>query len=186
MDAKLKRLGFLGITVLCGGGVVTWETPQNLLLFVLWVTAIVFAVRRSILSLGNKPAVLLGGLHAFVMVVIITAGVLAPVKRIDALLQRTVDLDKDTMSVAELAEYCEHNRSTLPVSVYLAPDDANARPILHFSNKVLSLQQFITEVERQTGCEHHFSGCGNAYSVLHGKAYNFGLSFVPKPNSRNE
>ena len=117
------------------------------------------------------------------MSIIITIAILAPVKRIDAVVQKPVQLQSENMTVAELSEYCQFNRPSLPLTIYIPAGVAVAKREIRFSGTQMPLHQFITEVEQQTGCSHRFAGCGNAYSVLYGEAYNFGLNFSPPVDS---
>lgn len=171
------------LTAICGVGVVSWETPQNLLLFVIWSAAAVTSIRRLYVSVGSKAAMLAGAAHASVMAAIVAFAIWAPIKTVDAVLQRLVHLPTDTMTVAELAEYCRFNRDTLPLRIYIPSGGTAAQQQIDFSSQTMPLHQFIAELEQQTGCMHQFSGCGNAYTILYGNAYNFGLSFTPAPDS---
>ena len=121
--------------------------------------------------------------HLATMAAIVTVAALAPVKRVDAVLAQTVELDSDQMTVAQLADFCSEHRRSLPLTIYIPSGGPAAESQIQFSNRSMSLQQFIADVERQTGCHHHFSGCGNAYTVLYGNACSFGLSFTPPPDS---
>ena len=183
MNAKLKLAIFIMLTAICGVGVVTWETPQNLLLFVLWSAVAIVHVRRLHALVSGKAAFAAAATHASVMAVIVTVAILAPVKRVDAVLQKPLQLQSDKMTVAELSEYCQFNRETLPLTIYIPSGGTALNRQLNFSSTRMPLQQFIVEVEQQTGCTHHFGGCGNAYSILYGSADNFGLSFVPPSDS---
>lgn len=182
MNAKLKLTVLVVLTAVCGACVVTWETPQNLFLFATWSAVLWIRVKRQRQS-GGKNVMSVGLTHALVMAMMISAAVLAPVKRIDAVLQKPVQLGATRMTVAELSEYCEWNRSSLPLPILIPSGGAAASRELRFSSTEVSLQQFIREVEQQTGARHEFGGCGNAYSILYGSAYNFGLSFSPSSGS---
>ena len=132
----------------------------------------------SMMIISNADVMLM-----MLMAIIITIAILAPVKRIDAVLQKRVQLQSDTMTVAELSKFCRFNRKSLPLSIYIPAGGAAAERHVRFSGTQMPLQEFIAEVEQQTGCSHRFSGCGNAYSILYGSAYNFGLSFTPPVGS---
>lgn len=186
MNAILRMTVFLALTAVCGVCVVTWETPQNLLLFVIWLVVPINRIRRYRRSGSGKATILVSTAHAAVMGIIVTIAAVAPVKRIDAVLQQSVELESTQMTVAELSEYCDGNRTSLPLSISIPAVGAAVHRELHFSSTRLPLQQFISEVEQQTGRKHHFSGCGNAYSILYGSAYNFGLNFAPSSNSGND
>lgn len=185
MAAKIRFALFIMLTAVCGGGVVYFETPLNLLLFIVWGVILMTASRLSKGSDG-KRAVHLFPWHAATMACIITAAAFAPVKRIDAVLKRSVELDRQRMTLAHLANYCLENRQMLPLRIYVPSSGRRENSEITFSSTTMPLQQFIAEVEQQTGCHHHFSGCGNAYTVLYGNAYNFGLLFIPSPDSIDE
>lgn len=174
------------LTAICGVGVVTWETPQNLLLFVIWSIIAITNTRRIQASSGRRPAIATAMAHASVMASIVIIAILAPAKRIDAILRKPVQLQSNTMTVKELSEYCQSNRASLPLRVYIPSGGIGGGQTINFPSTDMPLQQFIAEVERQTGCTHRFGGCGNAYSILYGDAYNFGLSFVPPSGSDYE
>ena len=57
---------------------------------------------------------------------------------------------------------------------------------MRFPSRTPTVGQFIEALERQRGFRHGLSGCGNAYSILAGPAYNFGLSFGPPPEELSE
>ena len=105
------------------------------------------------------------------------------VKRLDTVLQKPVRLQSSTMTVAELSEFCEVNRKSLPLTIYIPAAGIAAEREIRFSGTEMPLHAFIDEIEGQTGCSHRFGGCGNAYSILYGSAYNFGLSFTPPAGS---
>lgn len=179
MNAKLKLAIFIMLTAVSGVGVVTWETPQNLLLFAIWSAVALICTRRLRTSISGKAALVNGVTHASVMAIIITIAIVAPVKRIDAVLRKRVQLQSDTMTVAELSEFCRLNRKSLPLSIHIPGGGAAAERQVRFSGTQMPLEEFIAELEQQTGCSHQFCGCGNAYSILYGSAYDFGLSFTP-------
>ncbi len=81
MNAILKFTTLIMLTIVCGVGVVTWETPQNLLLFAIWSAVALIGVRRLRPSIGGKAAFATGVAHAAVMAIIITIAILAPFKR---------------------------------------------------------------------------------------------------------
>lgn len=186
MVAKAKIVAVVMLTAICGVGVVTWETPQNLLLFVIWSIIAIIKTRRLRASSGRWHAIAIATAHAIVMASIVIIAMLASVKRIDAVLRKPVQLQANTMTVKELSEYCESNRALLPLRVYIPSGGIAGVQKIVFPSTEMPLQHFIAEVERQTGCTHRFGGCGNAYSILYGDAYNFGLSFVPPSGSDYE
>lgn len=164
------------LTVLCGIGIVVAETPANLLLSAVWATVVVLATRRFRVSAGIGKCVQTAGVHFGVMGMIVVAAFLAPVKRIDVMLQQRIILPGHETTVRELAEFCDANRTSLPVRITLPSDGPAADLPIRFSETSVSVRQFIAEIEQQTGCSHGISGCGNAYSILYGPAFNFGLS----------
>lgn len=114
---------------------------------------------------------------------IITVAALAPVKRIETVLDEKILLKQSQLTVAELADFLRWNRKHLPLKIAVPAGGAAKDTRVTFSSLELPLGKFISEFERQTQCRHRFSGCGNAYSILYGSAYNLGLSFEPPSES---
>ena len=166
-----KHAAFIILTAICGAGIVTWETPANLLLLIVWATLVFIAARRFRFR------------YLAIVMVIYFAALLAPVKRMDAMLMQAVSLPDTVTTVGQLAEFCDSNCEKLPIRISLPAGGAFANSPVHFSANSVSVRQFIAEIEQQTGCKHYVSGCGNAYTVLYGPAYNFGLSFHPPAGS---
>ena len=119
MNATTRLLAVFMVTVVCGAGVITFETPLNYFLLICWGAGTFGAVNRIRQRAGNKSAALVAALHTTTMVAIIVAGALAPVKRIDAVLEQTVQLETEQMTVAQLSAYCRLNRKTLPLTIYI-------------------------------------------------------------------
>ena len=184
MNAQIKLAISTLFTALCGLGIVTGEPPLNLLLFIIWSVVVLIRVRRSRASSSREAAFATGVTHACLMGIIVAIAYLAPVKRIDAVLQRPVQLPSHTMTIAELSEYCRYNRKSLPLAISINEGGTTFEREITFSDNPMPLQQFIGEYEQQTGSSHRFAGCGNAYSILYGEAYNFGLHFRPPADSQ--
>lgn len=183
MSTKSKIAVLITLTLLCSVATVTWETPQNLLIFVVWGIASKLTIRRIALQQSRLQANMTLAIVLLLMGGTIVAAALAPFKRVDAVREQLISLQQSEMTVAELSEYCQINRDRMPLRI-LVPAGGNAlTDTVTFSALVMPLKQFISEVENQTGCRHHFGGCGNAYSILYGPAYNFGLSFNPQADS---
>ncbi|MEZ6124294.1 MAG: hypothetical protein R3C49_14130 [Planctomycetaceae bacterium] len=183
MSEKSNIIATAPFTVLCSAGVVAFETPQNLLVFVIWAISIALKLRHD--RNRQSPARTLGNavILLTLMFAVIAAAALAPIKRIDAVCEQTIQLPRLSMTASELSEYCLLHRDRMPLRIHLPQGGLAKAETITFSSVNLSLRQFIAEVEQQTGCHHRFSGCGNAYSILYGSAYNFGLSFSPDANS---
>lgn len=183
MNENAKRAVSVMLTALCGIGVVTFETPQNFLLLSLWLGITVAAIRRLRQKLQGRQAGIAAVIHGSAMVGIIAVAAFAPVKRIDVVKERVVQLQATNMTVAQLADYCELHRKSLPLRISIQSHGQVADSELHFAADHMTLRQFIEQIERQTELKARFVGCGNAYSVLYGGGYSFGLSFIPNPDS---
>lgn len=181
MNAKASSIIFIIFTAISGVGVVTIETPQNFFLFVLWFGATVGVIRRQQKHLRDRRA--MEFIHGATMAIIIIAAIFAPVKRIDALMEESVQLDATQMTVAQLSEYCQSHRKSMPLTILIPSGGSAAKSKIHFATDRMPLKEFIDQVKHHTGLNPRFSGCGNAYSVLYGDAYNFGLSFIPDADS---
>ena len=175
MGSQARLTVGLILTAICGWGVVVVGTPQNLVLFLAWLVAAFWKVRR------NSTSRLWTALHGALMLVIVVAASLAPVKHVDALQRQTVDLPARKMTVRELSDFCRYNRDALPLLIRIPSNGPSAASEIQFSAQTLTLKEFIREAKNHTKCQPDFVGCGNAYSILYGPTYNFGLKFVPRP-----
>jgi hypothetical protein len=179
MNALIRFVLHITFIAVCGLGVVMLETPPNLLVYGCWAMIVGGGALRSGSWGGFRRALVVAAIHVGAMGVIITAAIAAPVKRTDTVLQQPVELSTTEMTVAELSEYCRFHREQFPLRISIPAGGTALDKRLRFPAVRMSLQQFITELEQQTGCRHRFFGCGNAYSVLYGPAYNIGLHFMP-------
>ena len=183
MSARSKTAVLVTLTALCGAATVTWETPQNVFVFAVWAIATVLTIRQIASQQSRLQSASTVGIVITLMGGTITAAALAPVKRIDAVRERPIVLPEKVMTVAELSEYCQLNNDRMPLRIYVPKGGSARTETITFSAVEMPLKQFISEVEQATGCHHRFNGCGNAYSILYGHAYNFGLSFSPDAES---
>ena len=118
------------------------------------------------------------------MVAIIAIAAALPGKRIERLLDETVVLDSTEMTLDELKEYCEWEaREQFPLRTSIQYGDRNGGLLVRFSDEVLTLRGFINAIESQTPLRHRIDGCGNAYTIIDGPAYNFGMS-LREPGAR--
>jgi hypothetical protein len=88
-----------------------------------------------------------------------------------------------SVTVRELSDFCRYNRDALPLLIRIPSNGPSAASKIQFSAQTLTLREFIREVKNHTKCQPDFVGCGNAYSILYGPTYNFGLKFVPRRES---
>ena len=103
MVAKPKIVVMVMLTAICGVGVVTWKTPQNLLLFVIWSIVAIIDVRCLQALSGRRPAITTATAYATVMASIVIIAILTPAKRIDAVLRKPVQLQSNTMTMMMIA-----------------------------------------------------------------------------------
>lgn len=172
-----KYAAYIILTAICGAGIVTVETPANLLLFTIWATVVFIAGRRLCARSGTRKALVATATHATLFAAIYFAALLAPGKRMDTMLKKTIALPEKNTTIGQLADFCSTNRSKLPIRISLPAGGTFADSSVQFGQTSVTVLEFIATIEQQTGCKHYISGCGNAYTVLRGPAYNFGLSF---------
>ena len=179
-----RRLVAVAATLPAAALVISTEAGFCLLLLVGWAVALL-TVRHAGRPAG-RPRSTVVRWSAGTMAAVMLGGCLAPGKRIDRLLDRPVSLHRTAYTVAELNE--EANRRgdpAFPVFVTFPEEGAAARTMrVTFPSTKMTLREFVREVETQTGLRHSFAGCGNAYTILDGPAYSFGLMFLPPPRER--
>lgn len=162
---------------------VTVEFDLATVLFFFWFVCLFLSLRRSARNKNYRMIAGRFGVHLTVMVLVTTAAVLAPGKHIQQVLHRPVRLKKSTMRLSELEDYCNHHSrhrggQQFPLRVYIVRNDNAPDQLIHFPSDQLTLEEFIDAIESQTQMSHSFAGCGNAYTILKGRAYNFGLSIT--------
>lgn len=164
--------------------VVVSEMPLAVLVLLLWVPGAWWMVRRRT---PGAPRSIEGQrilIHLSAMGAIIAIAAALPGKRVERLLDETVVLESAEMTLDELKEYCEWQaREQFPLRTYVEPGKANGELVVRFPDEVLTLRGFISAIESQTPLRHNIGGCGNAYTIIDGPAYNFGLS-LSEPAAR--
>ena len=179
------RLAAVILTLPVAGLAVTAELVGAWAVFLLWGGALLFLRRgrREPVEEWRRPAVRWSvGTAAAVVIV----ALLAP-KRIDRLKAMSLTLAKTDYTIRELDdELASRDSSALPVLIFLPEGPAAYSLGVRFPLRTPTVGQFIETLERQRGFRHSLSGCGNAYSILAGPAYGFGLSFGPPPGELSE
>ena len=183
MSNSAKQIIALLLTIVCGICVVTLETFHNFELLLIWFVALLATVSSLRRQRQGRRALYVAGLHGLTMVAIITVAALAPGKQIDVVKQRAILLPTTKLTVAQLAEFCRDNRKSLPLRIYIPSKGAAVTSELQFTSRHLPVSVFMDQIEQQTGLHGRICGCGNAYTILTGAAYNGGLSFMPKDGS---
>jgi len=165
--------------------VITVEFFFSLLILFLWAGAMLIFWRASRPRETSARSVEVRW-SAVTMLSLMIGGCLAPGKRIDRLLDRPVSLSRNAFTVAELNEEAKRwDDPAFPVWITFPEEGVAAHTVrVTFPRRDLTLREFVDEVESQTGLHHHFGGCGNAYTIVDGPAYNFGLSFLPPAGER--
>lgn len=158
------------------------EADAAILLVMIWGAGLLLSYAVSARRSNTAVAKTRLRTHFLVLVLTTMIAAMAPGKRIDLVLQREVTLPQTDWTIAGLTEHCKLNSrpgSTpeFPLKVHLSHQQSIADAPVRFPDRRLTLQQFIDAIEEQTNLRHSFGGCGNAYSVVRGSAYNFGLFF---------
>jgi hypothetical protein len=102
MNEITKGVILFLLTVLCGAGVATLETPLNFCLLLIWLAFLVGAVRRQRRQLKGRQALTTAIVHGGAMFAIMTAAILAPGKRIDLVRETVIQLPAATMTISQL------------------------------------------------------------------------------------
>ena len=179
-----RRIVAVAATLPAAGLVTSTEAGFCLLLLVGWAIALL-AVRRAGRSAGKQRSTAVRW-SAGTMAAVMIGGCLAPGKRIDRLLDRPVSLHRTAYTVAELNEEARRwDDPAFPVFISFPDEGVAAHTVrVTFPSTEMTLREFVRQVEMQTGLKHSFAGCGNAYTILDGPAYHFGLMFLPPPAER--
>lgn len=104
--------------------------------------------------------------------------VIAPVKDRNRLMAEPVILPKTKMTLRELQKYADnHWLGTFPDADLVITED-QAKDMVRFSSRKMTLREFVRQVEAQTTLRHRFGACGNGGSILFGSNCDFGLTLV--------
>ncbi|HUE69787.1 MAG TPA: hypothetical protein VMP01_02765 [Pirellulaceae bacterium] len=171
--------GQLLMSVVCG--LLVAATPLGLreIALIVWILCLVAGWRQRD-SHGNGSRIsssVLAGLSVLVMGGICVAAYYAPFKTKDEVLNRRIELPKTDYTLAELREPFDFDLPPLPFRAYFNFPDADANRIIRFSQRGLTIRQFIDAIETQSSLRHQFHSCGNGHTILTGEDCCFGLSF---------
>lgn len=116
-----------------------------------------------------------------VVVLIITAGAMAPVKTAERLLDEgTVQLPRKQLTLAELTDPVGLPQDWRPHWLRIAEGEAAAaawsQQTIDFPATTMTVRQFVATVEAQTSLRGRFRHCGNGCTVLQGGDCSFGLA----------
>lgn len=150
--------------------------PLHALVFWVWLCVLVVAARRHFkaqqTSLGRAAI----GIQVFVMVAVITAAHLAPVKTTDRVLSQPVTLARMEMTLGEIQECADPDcREAFPIRTSRSVAEADASVLIRFPSNQLTLRQLATAIEDQSKLRHSFAHCGNGWTLLWGGDCSFGM-----------
>jgi hypothetical protein len=154
--------------------------PINVLVLVGWVIVLVAGTKKRRESISERdrsigrsldrnrlPTPLLS---IILMVGIVTAAYLAPVKTLDRVLERQVNLPTAEMTLGELRDHADLDiHESFPVRLSISVHESEDSLLIRFPSQKLSLRQFLSVVESQSPLRHRFVCCGNGYTVLWGE-----------------
>lgn len=167
-----------------GGIAVVAVLPINGVAFALWLVLLVRAVRKHLRQKCGSLAVSSALVQAALMIAIVTAAHLAPVKTTDRVLELPISVPSARMTIGELQGDPDEVRPEWRphwVSVW-APDDELATEIV-FPDTEMAMSEFVHAVESQSTLSHRFGHCGNGWTVLWGGDCSFGL-YLRRPPKR--
>lgn len=120
-----------------------------------------------------------------IVALVLIAAALAPVKAMDEVLLRPIQLPVRRLSLAELAAATGAEssfRCEQQWSISWNLEGVDSALVVELPSERLTAGEFIGALEAQTPLRHHFAHCGNAYSVLRGQHASTMVSFR-KPHS---
>lgn len=159
-----------------GSLLVVGVLPFVVLILVVWMLVLVVSYRRHVRADQSVYAAALIGIQVFVMLTIIIAAHVAPVKTTDRVLSRSVTLPKTEMTLADLQKDADiYSSGVFPIKVWMTVPDADRSVLIRFSARQLTLHDFVAAVENQSSLRHQFRHCGNGATVLWGGDCSFGL-----------
>jgi hypothetical protein len=162
------------IAILCG--VVIVVTPFELLFFIVpaWMIAggVLFSASRK-LNQGLRVAAILLIQSVTVFAVVIAAANYRPAKTRELMQdQLSATLPQSTMSLNEIKAFVEEgNRDGFLRMIQFADQETDLQAEVSFSDRHITLREFITEINRQTAFDARLAGgCGNGSTILCGVA----------------
>jgi len=151
--------------------------PLDALVLLIWLVVLNVASRRHFEAHRANFGIAVLGIQALVMVAIVAAAHLAPVKTTNHVLSRPVTLPKTEMTLAEIQEHVgSYRRESFPIFTLMTVPDAHRSATIRFPARQMTLRQFVTAVENQSSLRHHFRHCGNGSTVLWGGDCSLGLA----------
>jgi hypothetical protein len=149
----------IGWTVVAGAAMAVTVIPINVVVFLIWASLLVVLHRRWSVIL----------MQCCILVLMLTAAALAPMKTAEKVLGRTVSLPATQMSLQQLNTYVntpENRYNPIPMCFTFADEDKEN--IVRWPSRQMTLAEFITAIESQTPLRHRLRGCGNAWTLLWG------------------
>ncbi len=164
-------LPHLVVAIALAGTIVAMPMGQ-IVGFIPWmvVIGIVCATER-----GSRRTMALAT-YFVVTAVVVIAAILAPVKTVDRVLNRSVSLPKTVLTLSEMDLNTNYESAQwIPRYIHVEATSKNAGTAIAFRSKEITLREFIQTIEKQSALRHRFSHCGNGSSILYGGDCCFGV-----------
>jgi hypothetical protein len=115
--------------------------------------------------------------YVAVTVLVVVAAILAPVKAVDEVLDRTVYLPKAALTLREMDwEANPQVGQWVTCPKYVQTTKNNADTKITFRATEITLREFIQTIEDQSPLRHNFRHCGTCSSILFGGDCCFGVT----------
>ncbi len=153
-------------------GIVAVALPFSFITLAIWLVVFLWSVGKQHGARGGVAVVS----QIAVMALIIATAVIAPVKTTERFLDRTIELPKSSMTLAEIeGDPNGPHPDWCPFSVHLRVEPDEKTKEINFPSENLTLREFVQAIESQSTLRHRFSHCGNGSTILWGGDCSFGL-----------
>lgn len=124
--------------------------------------------------------------YVAVTALVVVAAILAPVKSVNEVLDRTVYLPKAALTLREMDwEANPQVRQWVSCPMYVHTTKNNADTKITFRSTEITLREFIQTIEEQSPLRHGFRHCGNGSSILFGGDCCFGVTIEERKPGGN-
>jgi hypothetical protein len=177
IDAKMLVVNVV-IALVFGAMTVATLFGLNFLVACAWGSVLYEMVRSLRRSKQGKKAAMTAAIQITVMTLVVVAAWHAPVKLVDRMLDRQIELPRTEFALSELMAKEEPELFDLP-HMRLPTASHHEGEVVTFPSTKLTIREFISIVEHQSTLRHRYANCANGWSILWGNDGNW-LYFVEK------